>query len=413
MKPKFKLGIVIPTYNSARYLKDSVMSIATQEVDPNHKIHLHIQDGGSEDETTKILHDFTKFDWRENFLYTYSSETDLNMYDGLNKGFSKIDSEVMTYLGSDDILYPLSFRTAISFLEQHPSFHWITGVTQIIGESGILLSGQGYESSHWKPQGFPNSLLRDGLFDGKHNPFVMQEGTFWTRQIWEETEKKFDEDLKLAGDYDLWIKFSQNNELIQLATSLAAHRKRAGQLSENLTEYYSEVEKILSKVKRHYKCRGGKEFSKFGLIGFWNEGNKTWTISTTAGEKFWKRQLDFVISSKTAYFEGPYPEKGIDEKFFWVGRPVEISILKEAIQFSTLRTIRIRILNNLEENRAKIHYGGRDMSFSLESSSDVQEVSIGTIPHFRHLIIDSEKSVKESSMGRSLGFKILSIELTD
>jgi len=403
MNPKSKLGIAIPTKNSERFLTDSIMSIATQEVDPKHKVHLHIQDGGSTDNTIKVIRGFAQYPWPENFLYTYSTETDKGMYDALNKGFTHIDSEVMTYLGSDDVLYPSSLQTAITFLEMNPSFDWITGVTNLIDETGMLIRQR-------KPEGFPNMLLRAGLFDGRHNSFVMQEGTFWTRAIWKEVGQRFNEKLRLAGDFDLWVRFSQRHELVQLDAPLAAHRIRRGQLSENLTEYYLEVDEILSKkIERTSR----KDFSKFGFMSFWNEADKTWTISSEAGEKFWKGRLDFVINSiinsRGLYLRGPNPEKGIHEKFFWVGTRVELSLLGDSVD-SKLRNIKIRIVNKIDDNTAHINYAGLSLAFKLIKTEDVQEFLISAIPQSKKLVIESEKLKKDPSGRRSLGFKVLSIE---
>ena len=409
MNPKSKLGIVIPTYNSEQFLKYSIMSILTQEVDLKHKVHLHIQDGGSTDDTMKIIEGFTTFPRPENFIYTYSSEFDKGMYDALNKGFTNIDSEVMTYLGSDDVLYPLSLRTAITFLEINPCFDWITGVTNLIGESGMLLSSHSHESSHREPQGFPNILLRSGFFDGRVNPFVMQEGTYWTRAIWKEVGQRFNDKLRLAGDFDLWVRFSQRHELVQLATPLGAHRKRQGQLSENLTEYYLEVDEVLSKkIER----KNEKDFSKFGFVSFWNEADKNWTISSEFGEKFWKGRM-FTIKSKGSYFEGPYPQIGIHEKFFWVGSSVELSLLGNSDAFSKSRSLKIRIVNNLHENRAKVNYAGLSFAFNLINTVDVQEIFISAFSQSKKLVIGSEKIEEESPGGRSLGFKVLSIDFID
>jgi glycosyltransferase involved in cell wall biosynthesis len=401
MNPKSKLGIVIPTYNSERFLKDSIMSIATQEVDHSYKVHLHIQDGGSTDKTIKIIHGFTQFAWRENFSYSYASEPDKGMYDALNRGFTNIDSEVMTYLGSDDVLHPSSIQTAITFLEGNPFCDWLTGHINVIDETGVPIL-------HLEPQGFPHTLLSSGLFDGRHNTFVMQEGTFWTRAIWREVGQRFNDKLMLAGDFDLWVRFSQRHELVQLDTPLAAHRKRRGQLSGNLTEYYLEVDEILSKK---VESKSEKVFSKFGLISFWNEADRTWTTSSAAGEKFWKGQVDFVINSQGVFKEGPHPEKGIYEKCFWVGSSVELSLLGDSAVFSKARYLKIRIVNTLHENRAKVRYAGLSFDFNLINTVEIQEVFISAIPPYKQLVIESKKTKKEFPWGKKFGFKVLSIEL--
>jgi hypothetical protein len=83
------------------------------------------------------------------------------------------------------------------------------------------------------------------LHDGRHLSFVMQEGTFWKNELWLKTGG-VRTDFRLAGDFDLWRRFAVETAYASVDTILATHRRRPGQLSANLADYYSEVDASLA-----------------------------------------------------------------------------------------------------------------------------------------------------------------------
>jgi hypothetical protein len=119
--------------------------------------------------------------------------------------------------------------------------------------------------------------------------------------------------------------------------------------------------------------------------------------------------INSIINSRGLYLRGPNPEKGIHEKFFWVGTRVELSLLGDSVD-SKLRNIKIRIVNKIDDNTAHINYAGLSLAFKLIKTEDVQEFLISAIPQSKKLVIESEKLKKDPSGRRSLGFKVLSIE---
>lgn len=98
MNKQFKISICIPTYNRAKYLKDAIESILTQE---NTNVEIVVSDNASTDNTEELIEYFQK----ENPNITYF-RWDENM--GPDKNFLKAveiaSGEYCWYLGSDDTL---------------------------------------------------------------------------------------------------------------------------------------------------------------------------------------------------------------------------------------------------------------------------------------------------------------------
>lgn len=92
---KYKLTIIIPTFNSCIYLKEFLNSLTKQ----NFKSYqIFIADGGSKDNTLQIINEFFKSRAR------IISRQDTSFENGVNKCLKKIDSKYFCILGSDDVL---------------------------------------------------------------------------------------------------------------------------------------------------------------------------------------------------------------------------------------------------------------------------------------------------------------------
>jgi glycosyltransferase involved in cell wall biosynthesis len=173
----------------------------------------------------------------------YWRETDNGMYEGLRRAFEfiranhKCGNSIMTYINGDDTLDPLSVQASL-YITGKCNARWITGTPQVIDETGELL----FKSNLL----FDQINLKNGLHVGRQYPFVQQEGTFWTLSLYNEVQG-FDENFKLAGDYDLWLQFSKIEPLVSTGKPNASFRKRSGQKSENLTAYMDETAQIRNK----------------------------------------------------------------------------------------------------------------------------------------------------------------------
>jgi glycosyltransferase involved in cell wall biosynthesis len=92
------ISIITPTYNSSKTIERAIKSVINQSVDNFEHI---VIDGGSEDETLKIVKKYPKIRWM--------SELDSGVYDAMNKGIKMSNGKWIYFLGSDDVLYKNSF----------------------------------------------------------------------------------------------------------------------------------------------------------------------------------------------------------------------------------------------------------------------------------------------------------------
>jgi glycosyltransferase involved in cell wall biosynthesis len=209
-----KISIVTPSYNQAQFLEETILSVINQGYP---ELEYIIIDGGSTDGSVEIIKKY------EQYLTYWVSEKDNGHAHALNKGFSRSTGEIMAWLNSDDKYFPWTLQTIAEVFISHLDINWVTGKPSFFDSKGRLKGcGDSYRNIY-------SYLLKD--------LFIQQESTFWRRKLWEETESKINEKLKLAIDTDLFCKFFLKYELWHIDCVLAGFRfwgKNRSFLNESL-----------------------------------------------------------------------------------------------------------------------------------------------------------------------------------
>ena len=101
------VSIVIPTYNAAEFLNESIDSVLNQDY-PN--IELIVLDDGSTDETQKVLKNYPKGS------FYWNSHPNMGQSATLNKGWEIAKGSILSYLSADDILLPNAVKISVENL---------------------------------------------------------------------------------------------------------------------------------------------------------------------------------------------------------------------------------------------------------------------------------------------------------
>jgi len=112
--PQPLVSILITTFNSERYIRESLDSALTQTYA---NFEVVVVDGGSTDATRDIISKYTDSRVRPIF-----SEKRLGIKEGRNLLFKEARGAFLTFLDSDDIYLPEKVSEEAAFLEVHPDY---------------------------------------------------------------------------------------------------------------------------------------------------------------------------------------------------------------------------------------------------------------------------------------------------
>ena len=228
-----RFAIVTTSFQPGSYILETIQSVIEQAGD--FEIYYHVQDAGSTDGTVEYLQGMVQSLTDEYFpiqcqklTFSYKSEADKGMYDGINRGFKHvlddIDADVMLWINSDDKLAPNALLNIKRYFDNNPTKDWIIGRT-------VHLDEQGNITINLAPYKYEINNLKNGRHDGNDLPYVTQEATVWRRSLWDKVGK-LDDSLDYAGDYEYWKRLASfNYQLESVDIEVGYHRKREGQLS--------------------------------------------------------------------------------------------------------------------------------------------------------------------------------------
>ena len=219
-----KITIVTPNFNKGKYLESTIKSILSQNY-PN--LEYIIIDGGSTDNSIDIIKKYEKY------LTYWVSEPDNGMYHAIQKGFNYSSGEIMAWLNSDDMYHPKSLFTVAEIFSQYSMVNWLIGASSFYDKTGrtVKVNRSRYYSRY-------NFLTGDWKW-------IQQETTFWRRNLWEKVNG-LNHSLKLAGDFDLWLRFSRYDKMYITDALIGGFRMSdSEQLSDNMDEYINEVEMLI------------------------------------------------------------------------------------------------------------------------------------------------------------------------
>lgn len=222
-RPTPKLSVVLPTFNGADYLEETINNIFGQEY-PN--LEFIIIDGGSTDATVDIIRRF------EDRLAYWVSEPDRGQCHAINKGFAHATGDIHYWANADDLLEPGSFHHVAELLTDFSKPQWLVGGAR-------LIDGRGRQFGERVPE-----RVDDTTFLLWSLRWIPTQSVFWNRAMWE-AAGPFDEHLHYVMDLGLWQRMHRAAPAIVTPRMLGWYRLHY--TSKSL----SSVEKSRAERKTH------------------------------------------------------------------------------------------------------------------------------------------------------------------
>lgn len=197
------ITVVIPTYNRAVFLRDSIESVLAQTYDD---FELIVVDDGSMDDTRDIVAAFS--DDRIKYLY----QENLGVSSARNSGVNAARGSKVAFLDSDDIWLSHKLERQIEFIKENP-------------EAVICQVGETWERNGKRVNPMRKHKKYSGWIFEKCLPLciVSPSAVMIDREALIDVGG-FDESLPACEDYDLWLRMSLRYPIFTMDENLIIKR---------------------------------------------------------------------------------------------------------------------------------------------------------------------------------------------
>jgi glycosyltransferase involved in cell wall biosynthesis len=207
-----RISIIMPSFNQARFIEESIQSILAQDYP---YLEFMILDGGSSDGSQEII------EYHSDRLAYWHSRPDKGQPDALMQGFKRATGDLLGWMNSDDILLPRALQSIAQAYNLNPDCGLFGGNFVLIDRNSRIIRCKRYPAQAAK-------FARHGLC------FVCQPGSFFKRQDYEAVGG-LDPSLHYTMDADLYIHMLTNGtQYAYVNTWLSGFRMHA--LSKTVIE---------------------------------------------------------------------------------------------------------------------------------------------------------------------------------
>ncbi|OGO16098.1 MAG: hypothetical protein A2Y93_02910 [Chloroflexi bacterium RBG_13_68_17] len=223
------VSIIIPAYNQAGFLAQSVRSALSQT---HRALEVIVVDDGSTDDTPSVVR--TLADPR----LRYVRQENQGLSSARNTGMRASNGGLLSFLDADDLFLPDKLTLLVGELQARPQVGLVAG-------QAIPVDKDGRPAGRVFDRGFPDPANRWLL----GNPLHV--GSVLLRREWQERVGWFDETLSSYEDWDLWLRLARGGCLMGwLPRPVSLYRFHSAQMTRDGGQMTRSSFAVLDKVFR-------------------------------------------------------------------------------------------------------------------------------------------------------------------
>lgn len=226
-----KFDIVTPSFNQAKYLRETIESVLSQEVS-GVEVSYYVMDGGSTDGSPELIRSY------EAKLEFWRSMQDKGQSSAIAEGLSMGNGDVVAWINSDDCYPTGAFKRVADFLTANPEVEIVYGDCLMVNEQSEPVGLGTHAPVSW-----------EDLFETPY--LINQESTFVRRSLYGKVGG-VDPSFWGAMDYDLWLRIFREGKVVYLPEILGIHRILADQKSSLSERYIKEMQRARKKFAEFY-----------------------------------------------------------------------------------------------------------------------------------------------------------------
>lgn len=215
------ISVVMPVYNTEKYIADSMRSILNQTFSD---FELIVVNDGSTDASLEIIKSF-----KDQRITVLENKTNLGNYATRNIGHFAARGKYICVMDADDLALPNRLEKQYAFMEQYPEVGIAGSCIQYVGSNQIIIRDPDAEITKIK-------LLA--------NNYICHPSIIMRYELLQKYDLLYDESFWYAGDYDLMVRASAHFPVLNMGDVLLQYRWSPQQLSASMNKYGYETETV-------------------------------------------------------------------------------------------------------------------------------------------------------------------------
>jgi glycosyltransferase involved in cell wall biosynthesis len=240
------VSVIVPCYNGADFLEGALRSALAQSYP---EVEVVVVDDGSTDSSPEIA---------RRFPVRYIRQENRGLCEARNAGIRESKGSYLVFLDADDRLKPQAIVNGLGALELRPDCAMAVGDHVFIAANGSHLA----DSAKEDPLGsYYEALLKSNFIE-------MISSVLFRRSIFDEVGG-FDPTLRVAEDYELYLRVARARPICCHAAVVAEYRMHGANISRDSELMLTTTLQVLKSQERYLDSDSGR------LIAF-QEGIRSW-----------------------------------------------------------------------------------------------------------------------------------------
>lgn len=230
------VSIVMPAYNAAAYIAQSIESVLGQS---HAALELIVVDDGSHDDTAAIVERYLRTDARITLIRIPNSGKPSI---ARNTGIARATGAYLSFLDSDDYWHPERLALALAGMQAHPEWIAVFHDLEIVDVAGREIGPTYLQNGRFLASASGHlRALGDDWYDCGERFFAfmsLQFGAAHTLSILIDRRRmdpallRFDEEYIICEDTDLWLRVALQGRFGYLDRALGAYRQHPSSITK-------------------------------------------------------------------------------------------------------------------------------------------------------------------------------------
>lgn len=227
-----KVSIIIPAYNSSRFISEAIKSIFNQTFKD---FEIIVIDDGSTDDTKDVLKPFIH-------QIQYIFKENGGVASARNVGIRMSKGKYIAFLDYDDIWLPNKLELQVQILDTCPQ-------VGLVHTDNLFLINNETSSHTCKSKIKDKKLLSGRIFKSLlMQKFFLTCSTVMVRKVCFDKVGLFDISLPPADDFDMWLRITKEWDCAYIDIPLVKYRIHSSNISRNHQKMHSATFAVLTKI---------------------------------------------------------------------------------------------------------------------------------------------------------------------